>query len=199
MTTMIQAVAAGSVRMVREQMEQGADINSAGSEGLMPLCVAAFWGHLPLVEMMLENGADVNVQNPSNKWTPLHAAAIQGHGKVVFALMDHNPDTTLVDANGCTAADYASALDNVWPHFAAAGHTRTPKPELIKKGIIFKVPKKTHDHVMAASHLNRPGSAYAVRQRPLYGRDTSHGDVLAEEDEGDGGQHRSSVPEILRS
>lgn len=37
--------------------------------------------------------------------------------------------------------DYASALDSVWPHFAAVGVKRTSKADLISKGIIFKIEK----------------------------------------------------------
>ena len=150
MASLSEAAAAGSTRMVKGLLDNGADLNRPGSDGLFPLCVAAFWGHVPLVEVwfalcisvsrecvcvfffflfffvflffcflfvflvlffgfvfvfaflvvfclvllldsellsfnfllgiqfMLQHGADVNAQNPSNKWTALHAAAIQG-------------------------------------------------------------------------------------------------------------------------
>ena len=38
-----------------------------------------------------------------------------------------------------SAADFASAIDAIWPLFAAAGCTRTSKASLIEKKIIIKV------------------------------------------------------------
>ena len=76
----------------------------------------------------------------------------------MFQLFDYSPHLDMADRNGCTAgklrdtfansdskltpapiADFASALDNIWPHFAAEGCVRTSKQELIHKNIIYKV------------------------------------------------------------
>jgi hypothetical protein len=79
-----------------------------------------------------------------------------------------------------TAADFASALDNVWPHFAAEGCKRTSKDTLIRKNIIYKVSMVTIEpsplnsvlHQVARApepaqdeaqpYFNRPGSAYVM-------------------------------------
>eukprot|EP01147_Barroeca_monosierra_P005980 gene5980-7337_t len=193
------------LQTVEALLEKGLNINAVGLDGLVPLCVAAFWGHASLVEFLLQKGANVNAQNQNNKWTALHAAAIQGHGKVVFSLFEYKPDTSILDARGCTAGDYASALDSVWPHFAAVGVKRTSKADLISKGIIFKIEKTLSEHPPAASHLNRPGSSYAFRQQNLLsGRPAVFGDILAEDDEPDGGTSRrsnnkqiSSIPSLF--
>eukprot|EP00055_Hartaetosiga_balthica_P011633 m.53593 g.53593 ORF g.53593 m.53593 type:complete len:196 (+) comp7673_c0_seq1:33-620(+) len=191
------AIASGSFLTVQRLVEEeGVDVNKAGDDGLLPLCIASFWGYVEIVKYLLEKGADVNGKNPGNGWTALHSAAMQGHGKVVFELMDGNPDLLIEDRNGCTAVDYASALDNVWPHFAMMGAKRTPKRDLIAKNIIFKVEEEKVSSLVTASHLNRPGSSYAFRARnPMQRIPLQHsGDVLGK----DTNTHGHILPQMFR-
>eukprot|EP00045_Choanoeca_perplexa_P011426 m.121127 g.121127 ORF g.121127 m.121127 type:complete len:204 (+) comp15630_c0_seq1:132-743(+) len=161
--TLGQAAADGSVNSVLSFLSQGYSPNEPTQDGHYPLCLAAFWGHEGVVDALLEHGADINLQNRSNGWTALHAASLQGHAKIVFQLFDYTPRLDLVDHNGCTAADFASALDNVWPHFAAEGSSRTSKEYLIAKNIIYKVAKAPQPALdMAQPYFNRPGSAYVM-------------------------------------
>lgn len=51
--------------------------------------------------------------------TPLHAAAFQGHGKIVHLLLEHGAEVSATDKYGNTAANYASADDAIWPLFAS--------------------------------------------------------------------------------
>ncbi|KAK3082997.1 hypothetical protein FSP39_011184 [Pinctada imbricata] len=156
---------------------------------MTPLALAAFWGYADIVSCLIENRADVNACNKGTLWTALHCAAFQGHGKVIMKLMEANPNITLKDNQGRTAVDFASALDAIWPFFAAAGCTRTPKSELIRMDIVKRV--KTEDPSVPRSdfaHFSRPGSAYVIRSQPLQGDNSNssnmamaamNGDVLA--------------------
>ncbi|XP_078582320.1 uncharacterized protein LOC144865453 [Branchiostoma floridae x Branchiostoma japonicum] len=124
-----------------------------------------------MVELLLKHGAEINACNSGTKWTALHCAAFQGHGKVIMKLMQHKPDMQMKDAKGRTAADFASALDAIWPFFAAAGCKRTAKSELIRLEIVQKV--KDTDPAIPPSdvlHFSRPGSAYVMRSQPLRGQ-----------------------------
>ena len=53
-----------------------------------------------VIEFTFIYRADVNATNKGTKWTPLHCAAFQGHGKVIMRIMDKNPDLVLKDNQG---------------------------------------------------------------------------------------------------
>ena len=40
-------------------INRGADLNRKSSDGFMPLCLAAFWGHSDIVKLLLEKGYSV--------------------------------------------------------------------------------------------------------------------------------------------
>mmetsp|Transcript_31461 Transcript_31461/g.61355 ORF Transcript_31461/g.61355 Transcript_31461/m.61355 type:complete len:265 (+) Transcript_31461:14-808(+) len=171
------AVASNDLDHVQDFVEdRGADINKVSRSGFAPLCVAAFWGADHILSYLLECKADVNVQNHGTKWTPLHCAAFQTHGKCIMLLLKHKPDIHKLDAQGRCAADFASVADNIWGFFANLGCKRTPKSELISKGVIQKQLKP---HIEGAgggeaggggtphlAALSRPGSAYVLSYQP---------------------------------
>lgn len=187
------------LQYVRQCVEQGGKINEYSNDGMTPLAVAAFWGYADIAEFLLEIGANINLCNKGTQWTPLHCAAFQGHGKVIMKLMDHNPDLTLKDNQGRTSVDFASALDSIWPFFAAAGCRRTMKSELIRMDIVKKVSQDDPSLAVIPrsdlAHFSRPGSAYVMRSQPMNGQYTDKlkmeaaqtGDVLA--DTPDNGQY----------
>jgi ankyrin repeat protein len=51
-----------------------------------PLDAAAFQGHLPVVQMLMEAEADVNARSDDGE-SPLHCAAFQGHEEICRALV----------------------------------------------------------------------------------------------------------------
>ncbi len=164
------ATANGQVDAVKELLEAKADPNKLGPDGTSALCAAALWGNDELVGVLIEGGADVNMQNEGTKWTALHAAAFQEHGKVCHILLMSGAKVGIADAQGCTPADYASIAEPIWPFFAAKGAVRSSKTELVRKGIIRK---KTGDSPRVEDGdedggikgLSRPGSAYVRVQR----------------------------------
>ncbi|XP_013381696.1 ankyrin repeat domain-containing protein 49 [Lingula anatina] len=165
------AAANGDVFLIKDLLQRGgADINLKSSDGMTPLSVAAFWGYSDIVQLLLEHGADVNSCNSGTMWTALHCAAFQGHGKVIMKIMEYKPNLSCKDNQGRTAADFASALDAIWPFFAAAGCKRTSKADLIKMNIVRKV--SSDDASVPQSdiaHFSRPGSSYAMRSQSLRG------------------------------
>ncbi|XP_048772469.1 osteoclast-stimulating factor 1-like [Ostrea edulis] len=179
----------GDVTLLKQILRQGANVNERSKDGMTPLALAAFWGYADVVECLMQQGANVDACNKGTQWTALHCAAFQGHGKVIMKLMEHNPNVELKDNQGRTAVDFASALDAIWPFFAAAGCKRTTKSDLIRMDIVKRV---THvDPTLPKSeiaHFSRPGSAYVIKSQPLHGNspmDTNmtvasmNGDVLA--------------------
>ncbi|XP_032229259.1 ankyrin repeat and SOCS box protein 3 [Nematostella vectensis] len=164
------ASANGDEKEVSYLLEHGANPNSYSSQGFLPLSIAAFWGYSNIVRLLLKNGADVNGCNKGTKWTALHCASFQGHGKVVMVIMEYSPDLHLQDSLGRTPIDFASALDNIWPFFAAAGCQRTSKTELVRLDIVKKVSAREEQiPVSDKAYFSRPGSAYVIQTQSLYG------------------------------
>jgi ankyrin repeat protein len=76
-----------------------------------PLMYAAYNGHAPVVNYLLENGAEVNAQ-ASNGFTALIAAAKGGYENIVITLLKRGAKPNLVTDRGETAMDFALRTDN---------------------------------------------------------------------------------------
>ena len=67
--------------------KDGTDVNTTfpivGTHALM---VAAAFGHVDMVRVLIDRGADVNAQDLTG-WTPLHAAAFKGNMQIVRLLL----------------------------------------------------------------------------------------------------------------
>ncbi|XP_071941775.1 uncharacterized protein [Antedon mediterranea] len=194
------AAATGNKNLVQSLIQRGANINGRSKDGFSPLCNAAFWGYSDIVEFLLEQGADVNQCNGGTRWTACHCAAFQDHGRVIMKLMNFKPNLALKDSKGRTAADFASALDSIWPFFEAEGCSRTRKQQLIEMDIIKKV--KDTDPTISKSdytHFSRPGSAYVMKGQSRSERGdmnmqyaSNTGDVLGSLTEDPSSYHKSS-------
>ncbi|KAJ3017124.1 UNVERIFIED_CONTAM: hypothetical protein HDU68_011832 [Siphonaria sp. JEL0065] len=105
--------------------------NSTNSDGITPLFIAATHGHVDALKLLIENGADVNVE--AGRWprTPLYAAAQNGHVNAISILLE-NDSFALVAAVRVGDVDAARLLlehgaavdvveNNMAPlHFASA-------------------------------------------------------------------------------
>lgn len=84
---------------------QGIDLDEVDNDGLSALFYALLTGPLMIVGL-LEEGADVNYQEPKNGDTVL-MRAVQGEGdvEIVKSLLSHGADTTLKNKEGKTALE----------------------------------------------------------------------------------------------
>lgn len=62
---------------------EGPDVQQRFWDDMTPLHVAAFAGHLPSTERLLQAGADIDVRTNCKRLSPLHIASEQGHARVV--------------------------------------------------------------------------------------------------------------------
>jgi hypothetical protein len=117
------AVSRGEVGITRRLLAFGADPNLGGREGPPPLAIAAKQASLPIVRLLLEKGAQVDVRTVGpgeRQWTALHfAASLRSEGSstkesvidraaVVGELLDHGADPTALDDSGHTPLHLAA-------------------------------------------------------------------------------------------
>ena len=80
--------------------------------GRTPLCTAAFHGHLEVVKLLFEKGANVNHQDRDD-FTPLILAAYEGHLKVIKWLLRNGADPLKTDKFGDTALESSEICGHV--------------------------------------------------------------------------------------
>ncbi|XP_043465025.1 ankyrin repeat domain-containing protein 27-like [Leptopilina heterotoma] len=72
----------------KEDRKPHLGINTCNSQGQTALHVACENGHVEIVQLLLDAGANVNVTNKSKGQTPLHLASLNNHTKVVKLLLN---------------------------------------------------------------------------------------------------------------
>lgn len=83
----------GNIKGVNEKLELGADPNASIYRN-QPMLVAIKHGHLNVVELLLEKGAYINIQNWQGE-TPLIYAAMSYRKSIVKFLISKGADTKL--------------------------------------------------------------------------------------------------------
>ena len=83
-TDIKKAIIANDLNRVKALVEEDPEIvhvtNSAG-EG--PLYMASHFGHLPIIEYLVEHGANIDQKENRNDWTALNLAVHGAHTNVV--------------------------------------------------------------------------------------------------------------------
>ncbi len=102
--SVFEACAVGELVRVQELIKQQPDlINAYAPDGFQPLGLASFFGHIALVEWLLEVGAVVNSpsRNPM-RVMPLHSAVANRRTEIVKLLLDHGADVNATQADDFT-------------------------------------------------------------------------------------------------
>uniref|UniRef100_A0A0B7JWZ5 NACHT domain-containing protein n=1 Tax=Bionectria ochroleuca TaxID=29856 RepID=A0A0B7JWZ5_BIOOC len=93
----------GLLRVARELVNKGADINAQGGEYGSTLQAASYRGHSEIVKLLLDKGADINAQG-GYFGSALQAASYKGYSEIIKLLLDKGAD---VNAQG---GEYGNAL-----------------------------------------------------------------------------------------
>ncbi|GAA4070255.1 ankyrin repeat domain-containing protein [Nonomuraea soli] len=96
----------GDVATVADLLNRGADPGQAGPEGL-PLCAAAAWDRVDVINRLIEAGADVN-GTEADGWQPLLWAAANGNADAAQALIDAGASVAAANTGGDTALTLAA-------------------------------------------------------------------------------------------
>jgi ankyrin repeat protein len=115
--------AEGLLGVVKERIEAGANVNARRkppveplptSHGFSmipvrwtPLMYASWFGQAEMVRLLLENGADPNLESYGPN-TALIDAVIAGHHKVIVLLLEANAKVDFAGQQGRTARDWAA-------------------------------------------------------------------------------------------
>jgi ankyrin repeat protein len=85
----------------------GADPRAARNNNFTPLHSAAMQGHAAVCQLLIEAGAEVNVQTDPQGYAPLHSAAFAGHVEAIRVLLAHGADRSLINYRNERPADTA--------------------------------------------------------------------------------------------
>nr|VZI28361.1 unnamed protein product [Spirometra erinaceieuropaei] len=84
------------------------DVNEIGIDGETVLACAVSKNAVPIVELLLQRGADPNPKEKKVESVPLIEAAKDGHTDVVRLLLQYGASVSQVSSNGYTALHYAA-------------------------------------------------------------------------------------------
>lgn len=104
-----------NIRWVKLLLERGATVSNTGA-----LHIAAFWGQIDRMHILLDHGADPNeipwlqvfaCTDYYDQGTAVHWAIAGGHIEAIQLLLARNPDLHALDAKGVSVQ---TRLDQFW-------------------------------------------------------------------------------------
>ena len=91
---LLKAAQAGNVEEVNRLLDQGADPNETGGEGVTPLILAAIRGHANVAAALLGRGADIDRPDEGSYTALLHAIGLRNN-QVTDLLLDRGADPSV--------------------------------------------------------------------------------------------------------
>jgi ankyrin repeat protein len=104
---LIAAASRGQIKMVKDLLAHGADVNGANEAGETALHAAASAKHLQIVAILLERGANKDLLSLAHG-TALHMACRGSSNSIALLLISQGASTNVLDQNKRTALDEAS-------------------------------------------------------------------------------------------
>ena len=103
-----EAVSIGDLNLIKESITNGLDVNARNPASGDPLLfTAAVMGHTEIMGLLLEKGADINIQNRDGN-TSLHVAAFFGRADATELLLKYDANIHARNKQGGTAIDNAN-------------------------------------------------------------------------------------------
>ncbi|RNF10991.1 ankyrin [Trypanosoma conorhini] len=110
-------------RTVEQLLFLGAQVDLKGQDGETPLYIACFNSKIEVVQLLLENGANVNAKNGRDEETPLHVTARTGNCAILDILVGRGAKLDVQNVRGETPLYLAAkaGLHNAVYHLMNAG------------------------------------------------------------------------------
>jgi ankyrin repeat protein len=115
------AAGAGNIEVIKQHVSFGTDVNAKEPKnGSTPLIVAALYGQTGAMKVLVENGANLDLQNNQGS-TALHTAAFVCQTDAVAFLLEHGANPDIKNNFGRTALE---AVSGEWNSELAARYTQ---------------------------------------------------------------------------
>lgn len=103
------------IKVVKEAISLGADLNAKNNHGYTALMLAALGGgtRLEIAKLLIASGADLNIKNSNSGETTLILAALSNELEVVKLLIELGADINIQDAKGYTALIFAASFNRL--------------------------------------------------------------------------------------
>jgi uncharacterized protein len=129
-TPLMLAAIKGQTDLAQTLIDKGADVNKPG---WAPLHYASTYGHLALMNLLLEHHAYIDAASP-NESTPLMMAAMYGTASGVKLLLEAGADPMLRNVQGLSALDFAEKANridsaNIITAFMRASQAKATQPQ----------------------------------------------------------------------
>ena len=109
-------------RLLEGKAREYINIDGVDAEGTPPLVYASCFGHEDVAEVLIEEGAKVDIQD-KNRWTPLMWAMTNRHKEIVKLLLDHGASTDVKSSGGRTAFDFVEPNSEISDYLHESGYT----------------------------------------------------------------------------
>ncbi|XP_027146038.1 CARD- and ANK-domain containing inflammasome adapter protein [Larimichthys crocea] len=110
----IHMIATDGEVILLEELLENTDINTVNSSNETLLHVAAQYGHLSIIELLIRKGARLDLQDNKGH-TALHRAASRGHTEIVRALVQAGAPIYTLDLQGKTSVHLAAENEHLHP------------------------------------------------------------------------------------
>lgn len=99
-----EAAAAGRADQMKALLQEDPALaNAYAPDGFQPLGLASFFGHKPVVDLLISYQAEVNSASKNGQWVmPLHSAVAGGHTEIARTLLEHGADVNARQADDFT-------------------------------------------------------------------------------------------------
>jgi serine/threonine-protein phosphatase 6 regulatory ankyrin repeat subunit B len=113
---LFEAIKEGNYKKAKKAIERGADVNGAENENApttYPLIKAVKLNHLDIAKLLLEKGANPNINRPIDQQTPLMIAVKQDNPEMIKLLLDFKCDVTAETTFGRNALNISALWNSV--------------------------------------------------------------------------------------
>ena len=166
--SLIDAVKARDVAVVRSLLKGRANVNAAAGDGATALHWAAYHDDRELLELLLAAGANVNAANDLGI-TPLYLASANGNPVLVRALLDKGADPSAASETGVTPlmeAARTGSVDAVRALLAKGADVNAKERDRDQTALMWAVARR-HPAVVQVLLEHRADVHARTRVRPL--------------------------------